>query len=81
LAYDDRIMGTLYTRPYGFQIRITNKLLRKDLWATFDTRGAAEQYMQQLEALLAQGIVPAALLKRGNVKQEIWTVQRCILEY
>jgi integrase len=81
LAYDDRIMGTLYTRPYGFQIRITNKLLPKDLWATFDTRDAAQQYMNQLEALLAQGIVPAALLERGNVKQEIWTVQRCILEY
>jgi integrase len=81
LVYDDRIMGTLYTRPYGFQIRITNKLLPKDLWATFDTRDAAEQYMQQLEALLAEGIVPAALLERGNVKQEIWTVQRCILEY
>jgi hypothetical protein len=51
-------MGTLYTRPYGFQIRIINKLLPKDLWATFDTREAAEQYMEQLEGLLAQGIVP-----------------------
>lgn len=74
-------MGTLYTRPYGFQIRITNKLLPKDLWATFDTREAAEQYMDQLEGLLAQGIVPVALLERGNLKQEIWTVQRCIVEY
>lgn len=74
-------MGTLYIRPYGFQIRVSNKLLPKDLWATFDTRDAAEQYMHQLEALLAQGIVPAALLERGNAKQEIWTVQRCILEY
>jgi hypothetical protein len=81
LVYGDRTMGTLYTPPYGFQIRITNKLLPRDLWATFDTRDAAEQYMQQLEALLAQGIVPAALLERGNVKQEIRTVQRCILEY
>lgn len=74
-------MGTLYTRPYGFQIRVTNKLLPKDLWATFDTRDAAEQYMEQLESLLAQGVVPVALLERGNTKQEIWTVQRCIVEY
>jgi hypothetical protein len=74
-------MGTLYTRPYGFQIRVTNKLLPKDLWATFDTRDAAEQYMHQLEGLLAQGIVPQALLERASPKQEIWTVRRCVLEY
>jgi integrase len=74
-------MGTLYTRPYGFQIRIKHRLLPKDLWATFDTRDAAEQYMSQLEALLAQGIVPEVLLERSNPKQEVWTVQRCIVEY
>jgi integrase len=74
-------MGTLYTRPYGFQIRVTHKLLPKDLWATFDTRDAAEEYMHQLEGLLAQGIVPQALLERASPKQEIWTVRRCVLEY
>jgi integrase len=74
-------MGTLYTRPYGFQIRVTHKLLPKDLWATFDTRDAAEEYMHQLEGLLAQGIVPQALLERASPKNEIWTVRRCVLEY
>lgn len=74
-------MGTLYTRKYGFQIRISNKLLPKVLWATFDTREAAEQYMNQLEALLAQGIVPTALLDRSKPTTEIWTLQRCVLEY
>lgn len=74
-------MGTIYTRPYGFQIRIQHRLLPKDLWATFDTREAAEQYTEQLEALLAQGIVPQALLERSAPKQEIWTVQRAIIEY
>jgi hypothetical protein len=34
--YDSSIMGTLYTRPYRYQIRIVNKLLPKPLWATFD---------------------------------------------
>jgi hypothetical protein len=56
-------MGTLYTRPYGFQIRITHKL------------------MHQLEGLLAQGIVPEALLERSSPRKEIWTVRRCVLEY
>ncbi|MGZ5198244.1 MAG: site-specific integrase [Telluria sp.] len=74
-------MGTVFQRPYGFQIRITHKLLPKDLWATFDTRDAAEQYMHQLEALLAQGIVPQSLLERPAVRQEIWTVRRCVIEY
>jgi integrase len=79
--YDVPIMGTLYTRPYGFQIRIKHRLLPKDLWATFDTQEAARQYMGQLEALLAQGIVPEVLLDRSNPKQEVWTVQHCIVEY
>lgn len=74
-------MATIIKRPYGFQLRITHKLLPKDLWATFDTREAAEQYGRQLEGLLAQGIVPAALLEREQPRNEIWTVQRCIAEY
>ena len=80
-AYDARTMATIIKRPYGFQLRISHKLLSKDLWATFDTREAAEQYGRQLEGLLAQGIVPAALLERDQPRQEIWTVQRCIAEY
>jgi integrase len=74
-------MATIIKRPYGFQLRISHKLLPKDLWATFDTREAAEQYGKQLEGLLAQGIVPAALLDRDQPRQEIWTVHRCIAEY
>lgn len=74
-------MATIIKCPYGFQLRISHKLLSKDLWATFDTREAAEQYGRQLEGLLAQGIVPAALLERDQPRQEIWTVHRCIAEY
>jgi hypothetical protein len=33
------------------------------------------------EGLLAQGIVPAAMLERDQPKNEIWTVHRCITEY
>jgi hypothetical protein len=49
--------------------------------STFDTRDAAEQYARQLDGLLAQGIVTAALLERETPKQAIWTVQRCVVEY
>jgi integrase len=71
----------IWTRKYGFQLRVSHKLLPKDFWATFDTREAAEQYGRQLDALLAQGIVPAALLEAGKPSQPIWTVQRCVAEY
>lgn len=74
-------MAAIIKRPYGYQLKLSHKLLPKTLWATFDTREAAEQYARQLEGLLAQGIVPAALLEREQAKQEIWTVQRCIVEY
>jgi hypothetical protein len=55
-------MATINKRPYGFQLRISHKLLPKDLWATFDTREAAEQYGRQLEGLLAQHIARHLLL-------------------
>lgn len=81
MAYDARTMATIIKRPYGCQLRISHKLLTKDLWATFDTREAAEQSCRQLEGLLTQGIVSAALLERDQPRHENWTVQRCITEY
>lgn len=64
-----------------FQLSIKNKLLPKTLWATFDSLEQADAYGKQLEALLAQGIVPVSLLERSTPTQEIWTVSRCIAEY
>lgn len=69
------------TRSGAFQLRVKNKLLPKTLWATFDTRDAAEQYGTQLERLLKQGIVPSSLLQETPPKQQAWTVCRCIAEY
>lgn len=75
-------MASFKNLPSGAcQIRVSNKLLPKPLWATFDTRDQAEAYAAQLEGLLAQGIVPASLLERTNPGREIWTVSRCIAEY
>lgn len=80
--YYDGFMASIKQTPSGsFQISVKNKLLPKTLWATFDTRDQAEAYASQLEGLLAQGIVPAALLERSTPSREIWTLLRCIAEY
>ncbi len=55
-------MASIKTTPFGtFQLSVKNKLLPKTFWATFDTDDEAQRYGQQLEGLLAQGIVPASL--------------------
>jgi hypothetical protein len=69
------------TRSGTFQLRVKNKLLPKVFWATFDTYEQATQYGEQLERLLAQGIVPASLLDQGPPKRSAWTIGRCIVEY
>lgn len=74
-------MATIIKRPYGYQLRVTHKLLPKPLYHTFDDYETAERYGKQLEGLLAQGIVPAALLDKKASKGEMWTVHRCVAEY
>lgn len=64
-----------------FQVCFQNKLLPKRLWMTFDTFEQAQAYSDQLESLLAQGVVPNSLLERTKIRQEVWTVHRCINEY
>lgn len=55
-------MATIKSRPNGtFQLRVKHRLLPRTIWATFDSREEAERYGTQLEGLLSQGIVPAAL--------------------
>lgn len=75
-------MSTIKTNPSGtFQLRITNKLLPKDFYSTFNTREAAVEYGNRLENLLKQGIVPQALLERKSDDKASWIVSRCIVEY
>ncbi len=74
-------MATIIKRPYGYQLRVTHKLLPKPLYHTFDDYETAERYGKQLEGLLAQGIVPAALVEKKASKGETWTVHRCVAEY
>lgn len=68
-------------RSGAFQLCVKNKLLPKTLWATFDTYEQASQYGNQLERLLAQGIVPSSLLEQGTPKRATWTIVRCVAEY
>jgi len=65
------------TRSGTYQLCVKNKLLPKTFWATFDTFEQAEQYGHQLDRLLAQGIVPAALLEQAPPKRASWTIGRC----
>lgn len=75
-------MSTIKQRANGtFQLRVSNKLLPKPLYATFDSYEQAQAYGTQLEGLLAQGVVPTSLLERTKTGHEIWTVSRCISEY
>ena len=75
-------MVSIKKTPSGnFQIRVTNKLLPKAFWATFDTYELADAYARQLEGLLAQGIVPASLFEGSILTHKNWSVARCMAEY
>jgi len=75
-------MASFKKLPSGaVQIRVQHHLLPKPLWATFDDEEQAHQYAAHLEALLAQGIVPAGLLQQEGQPRHAWTLSRCIAEY
>jgi len=56
-------MSSIQPRSGKFQLRVVHKLLPTPFFFTFDSREAAQSYGDQLEALLAKGIVPSDLLK------------------
>lgn len=49
--------------------------MSKPLWATFDSFEQADADAKQLEGLLAQGIVPTALLERTTPSRAVWTLE------
>ena len=55
-------MASIQPRGDKFQLRVKHKLLAKPFIYTFDSQEKAESYGQQLEMLLAKGIVPQDLL-------------------
>ncbi|NHZ88897.1 hypothetical protein F2P45_07645 [Massilia sp. CCM 8733] len=75
-------MASIKTTPSGtFQLSVKNKLWPRTFWATFDTFDEAQRYGQQLDGLLAQGIVPASLLEPRKGPSTSWSLKRCIAEY
>lgn len=75
-------MASIKKTPNGsFQLTIRNKLLPKSYWVTLATYEEAERFGTQLDALLAQGIVPESLLKAGAKPSVSWSVDRCVAEY
>jgi len=75
-------MASIKKPPNGsFQLTVRNKLLPKTFWATFLTYEEAERFGKHLDALLAQGIVPEALLNEKAKPSQSWSVDRCVSEY
>lgn len=73
-------MAMVRARGAKFELRIKHRLLPKPYTATFDTEGEARDYGNQLEAMLAQGIIPREAVARPN-RPGTLTVGRLIREY
>lgn len=54
-------MASIQPRGNKYQLRVRHALLAKPFFWTFDTEPQARAYGEQLESMLAQGIVPAEL--------------------
>lgn len=74
-------MSTVRRRGLKFELRVKNSLLPNGIFtATFEDEVAARNYGKQLDALLAQGVVPAELAaKRGRGVTP--TLSRVISDY
>ena len=60
-------MASVRTTPTGkFELTVKHKLLPKRVYLTFDDEKSARSYGDQLERLLAAGIVPAGLAPSGD---------------
>jgi integrase len=55
-------MATVTKRGDVFQLRVTNKMLPRAFYATFDTEVEARNYGAQMDAMLARGVVPRELM-------------------
>lgn len=58
-------MSSVRKTPRGrYELTIRSKLLPKPVYMTFDDQAEAEQYGQQVDQLLAAGVVPAGLVQQ-----------------
>lgn len=63
-------MASVQKRGNGWQLRVKNKLLPKPFFHTFPTEEEATSYGEQLEAVLARGIVPVELLSKEEKRAD-----------
>ena len=56
-------MASYQERGGRWQVRVRHKLLPKPFFHTFDNEADARRYGEQLEALLARGVVPVELMQ------------------
>ncbi len=71
----------MVVRPRGakFELRVKHRLLQKPFYATFPTEDEARAYGQQLESMLAKGLVPVELAEPEAPKSAL--VSRLIRDY
>jgi integrase len=63
-------MATITQRGSAWQLRVRHRLLPRVFYHSFDTEIEARNYGEQLESLLARGIVPAELLARPATQDD-----------
>lgn len=68
-------MATITKRGTGYQLRVTNKLLPKPFYATFDDEVQAANYGEQMESMLANGVVPQELLNTPKTGSDLLLTQ------
>ena len=67
--YSQCMASNIQQRGTSWQVRIENKLLPKRIFVTFKKEEAAKAYFQQIEAMLARGVVPIDLLQDEKAKR------------
>jgi integrase len=72
----------MVVRPRGakFELRVKHRLLPKPYYGTFDSKEEAAAYGTQLEALLAQGLLPQDLTEKRS-KASTKTITVLVREY
>lgn len=73
-------MAMVRARGAKFELRVKHRLLPKPYTATFDTEAEARDYGNQLEAMLAQGIIPREAVAQPR-KASGLTVAQLIRQY
>ncbi len=73
-------MATVTKRGTGYQLRVTNRLLPKPFYATFDDEVEARNYGDRFDSMLSRGVVPQELLSLPKTGDD-WLFTQIIGKY